>query len=47
MINFQVITLFSVHISSAFTNQLLEFIILRIILDSFHPKEITANSSVF
>lgn len=46
VINFQIFTLFSVHILIAFTNQLLGIIILRIILDNLHPKEIIANSSV-
>lgn len=46
MIKFQIFTLFSVHILIAFINQLLGIIILRIILDNLHPKEIIANSSV-
>ena len=31
------------NICIAFTNQLLEFILLRIILDNLHPKEIIAD----
>lgn len=46
MITFQIFILFSVHILITFTNQLLGTIILRIILDNLHPKEIIANSSV-